>query len=277
MNYIQMDLTSTAITNTGLTAPVFLWGLVPPYPDWWPRGQRIMLSAAALWWTSRGKFVRRSMPEEQAITFLDCGGFVAMNRYGDYPWSIGDYVRLVFHQKPDFAACMDYPCEPDIRRGDRFADNKARIDATLDNAAELLKWQNGVTQFVPVIQGYTIAEYEYCIGQMAERGLFRPYMAVGSMCRRWKLDDLREKMTGITNVINRVCESCAIERPRLHWFGLHTMAIDDPVCRPYIATWDSTAWTIESGTGKRRFSHRSHYARLYEEYRQKLISRGAAA
>jgi hypothetical protein len=191
-----------------------------------------------------------------------------MNIYGDYPFTPDEYLDLVSHYHPDLAACLDYPCEPDIARGCRLQTNTDRIEATIDHTAYLLRWTISTTRFLPVIQGYTIDEYAICIGRMATKGLLRDYMAVGSMCRRWQLPQLQETMSAIYRL---VCDA-GVTDPKLHWFGLKLQAIADPVCRPFIYSCDSAAWSIAPGnTGLPKYPQSPDDEQWrFERYRSRL-------
>jgi hypothetical protein len=221
-----------------------------------------MLSAAALYWPSRDKIVRRSFPSAREV-FLDSGGFVAHRQYGGFPWSIDDYLALVFARRPDFAASMDYPCEADLRRANDLRSNFQRIDATVQNALALYPWSDSRTRFVPVVQGYTLEEYRYCISRYADAGLYSPVFAVGSMCRRMSGDELQAIIEGIGMAVT----SLLGYRPRLHWFGLHMRALSTPA-RKWIDSWDSTAWAMPPDA--RKYAHRSEYPDLFSDYEERL-------
>src|SRR4051794_25549842 len=47
---------------------------------------------------------------------LDSAGFVALHRYGDYPWTVAEYVELAAAYPWDWWAQMDLCCEPEIAR-----------------------------------------------------------------------------------------------------------------------------------------------------------------
>jgi hypothetical protein len=190
-----------------------------------------------------------------------------MNIYGDYPFRPDEYLALIFHYRPTLAACLDYPCEPDIARGCYLQSNIDRIEAGIDYADYLLGWTSQ-TQFLPVIQGYTLDEYAYSIELLARRGLLRDYMAIGSMCRRWDLSQLQETMTAIYRL---VCEA-GITMPKLHWFGLKLQALSDPICRPLIYSCDSAAWSIAPGnTGRPKYPQSPEDEQWrFERYKRRL-------
>lgn len=180
-----------------------------------PDGINVMFSAAGFW---NGHSWRKARyPKNAGLKFLDPGGFTLLSKNDDYPFTIANFLNLVVALKPNYYATPDYPCEPGIARG-MLRTNAERIGATVKNAVtiaglhEMTNYRAG--SFVPVIQGYTLDEYKYCIELYADAGLLEPYMAVGSMCRRLSSVELHNLIPGITEYARQGnVES-------LHWFGL---------------------------------------------------------
>jgi hypothetical protein len=89
---------------------------------------------------------------------LDSAGFVTSRRYGDYPWSVDQYLDLVASLPWAWWAAMDYCCEPEI------AGNRAlrilRIAATVARYYECLRGarKRGLPDPLPVLQGWTAAD-----------------------------------------------------------------------------------------------------------------------
>jgi hypothetical protein len=176
-----------------------------------------MFSAGA--YTARflktGRWPRWPFFSFAGLTWLDGGGFTILNKFGRYPWSVGNYANLVALLKPMHWATLDFPCEPDITRALGLMTNADRITQTVTLAQECAYYEDmlpGV--MVPVIQGYTLNEYKACIDLYHERNLIRDYMAVGSMCRRISDHDLHILIPGITEY------AWAAGAQRLHYFGL---------------------------------------------------------
>lgn len=196
---------------------VFFVGLNPRWQMYrfLPDGLNVMFSAAGFW-NGRG-WRRARYPKNAGLKFLDPGGFTLLNKCGDYPFTVANFLNLVVYLKPNYYATPDYPCESEIARG-MLRTNAERIRATVENARivsqlhELTNYRAG--SFVPVIQGYTLDEYKYCIELYADAGLLQPYMAVGSMCRRLSSAELRVLIPGITEYARQG------NVERLHWFGL---------------------------------------------------------
>lgn len=197
---------------------LFFVGLNPRWQmyKFLPQNLNVMYSAFAFWdndkreWRSGKKF-KRSF----GLKWLDCGGFTALNHYDDYPFSVINYANLIAKLNPHYYASMDYPCEPEISRNLGLMTNQERIKATVKNALELSEWESHLPgQMVPVIQGYELDEYLYCLDLYAENNLIRDYMAVGSMCRRISNDQLSKLIPGIYYKAQDL--GCT----KLHFFGL---------------------------------------------------------
>ncbi len=174
-----------------------------------------MFSAAGYWDNKKKSWRRRKFFKQIAWKWLDCGGFTLLNKYGDYPFTVDNYANLQAMLKADHYATMDYPCEPEITRTLNLMSNRDRISATVENALQLQEWESQLSGvMVPVIQGYTLEEYEQCIDLYRHVDLIREYMAVGSMCRRIDTEELNQLIPGIYRAARRAGVH------RLHFFGL---------------------------------------------------------
>lgn len=181
--------------------------------------------------------------------FLDSGGYQLLNKFGDFPFSVDDYLNYVNSVKPDFFASMDYPCEPEISRKKGLRTNKERIDKTIGNTIEILdKWE-GKSKFVPVIQGYTKNEYRYCVNQMQEQNLITDYMAIGSLCIRKEPN----KVKAIIRLIHTL-----LPKIKIHCFGVTLNIFNDSAeMWNIVHSWDTQAWYLQQAdyvqvfTGKR--------------------------
>jgi hypothetical protein len=213
---------------------IFYTGLNLRYQDYpfLPNGINVMLSAVGFF---KNDIRRRDRyPRATGLRWLDSGGFTALNKWGDYPFSIPQYLNLAAHLRPDYYATLDYPCEPNISRTLHKMTNAERIAATVENTRVQLDMEpmvgHGVA--VPVIQGFTLDEYRDCIDQHERAGNIRPYMAVGSMCRRISAAELHRLIPGIAE---RAAQAGAT---RLHYFGLK-LSPDLADLREFIYSQDS--------------------------------------
>lgn len=187
------------------------WQLYKFLPD----GINVMYSAGGFWDEKMKQWRRQSYQKRFGLTWLDSGGYTLLNKYGDYPFSVINYANLVAKLRPNYYATMDYPCEPEISRNLGLMSNRDRIQATVKNAITLADWQSQIPgQMVPVIQGYELEEYLYCLDLYDKAGLISDYMAVGSMCRRISDEQLGELIPGIYYAAQKL--GCY----KLHFFGL---------------------------------------------------------
>lgn len=212
-------------------------GLNPRYQwfKWLPKNINVMYSAAGFWdRESREWRIRNRWMKQFGLRWLDCGGFTLLNRFEDYPFSVGNYMNFVAGMKPHWYATMDYPCEPEISRSVGLKANVERIHATVMNAVKTLDMEEMVpgSTAVPVIQGYELDEYLYCLRLHNEAGTIRDYMAVGSMCRRLTNRQIGELIPAIYERAKSY--GCT----KLHYFGLKLSPGLIPVER-YIWSRDS--------------------------------------
>ena len=191
-----------------------------------PHNEAIMLSAMGLW---NGKGFRQKTLQWQDWA-LDSGGFVALNKQGDYPFGPDDYLKLIEERKPSWAASMDYPCEPEISRG-ALQTTAERIDATVDYEAYLCERSDRV---VPVIQGYTIEDYTTCIDLMEFHGVPMHRVAIGSLCRRQRLSEIRALAWDLRLRIPKGTQ--------VHGFGVKLSALRHSETWALFDSLDTNAW-----------------------------------
>ncbi len=234
---------------------LFFTGLNPRWQKYTflPAGINVMYSAAGFWDKDRQEWRRGKFQRHYGLRWLDLGGFTLLNKFGDYPFSVVNSANLIARLAPHFYGTMDYPCEPEISRSLGLMSNEQRIVATVANAAELAEWEAQLPgQMVPVIQGYALNEYLYCLKLYQEAGLIRDYMAVGSMCRRISNEELGNLIPAIYYAAQAA--GCT----RLHFFGLKLSPDLEPYAnmiysRDSSVALDSYSPTLRARRGGRRF------------------------
>lgn len=223
-NYVSWLDQATNLFFIGLNPR---WNMFKFLPD----NLNIMFSAAGFW--NGYNWRKTKFPKKSGLKWLDCGGFTLLNQYGNYPFSVVNLANLIAQLKPHYYATMDYPCEPEISRSLGLKSNWDRIKATVENAIRLIEYENQLPgQVVPVIQGYTLEEYQFSIDCHQQAGTIREYMAIGSMCRRIKTQGLNELIIGIYESARQAGVK------RLHYFGLKLSPNLDHL-RKYIWSSDS--------------------------------------
>jgi hypothetical protein len=194
--------------------------------------ENICCSAASMW---TGKKFKRWTPPNHKLMFIDSGGFSFFYKSGDYPFSTEQYVELAETYKPDYLAVRDYPCEPDTARVAGLKTNKERIDATIRNTLECLKFKH--LPWVAVVQGYKLSEYQYSCDQMKEYNIETPLIAIGSLCVRKKVADARR----IIRVVQK-----NFPLARLHGFGIDFRFLHDPYIVTTLWSSDTQAWQFNN-------------------------------
>jgi len=77
--------------------------------------------------------------------------------------------------------------------------------------------EDEIKKCLPVIQGFTIQEYLYCIERYEKNGLIAPYMGVGSVCRRGSTSEIAKILSIIKGELPNV---------KLHGFGVKKSVLD---------------------------------------------------
>ena len=165
---------------------------------------------------------------------LDSAGFVAMHRYGGYPWSPSEYLDLVAAYPWRWYAAMDLCCEPELG-----AEVNERIARTVSNLVDLraLAASRGLPMPMPVLQGWAPEDYARCVRLMGEAiGDWLDLVGVGSMCRRHM-----EGEHGLRAVV-RALDAALPAHARLHLFGVKSTALGELSHHPRVASSDSMAW-----------------------------------
>ncbi len=175
---------------------------------------------------------------------LDSAGYVAAVRYGDYRWSVDDYLDLVGSHRWTWWAAMDMCCEPQIAE-----DRPLRLLRMAATAA--LLWQcargareRGLPAPMPVIQGWTAAEYQQCADWLPLVE-WPDLVGIGSMCRR--AVNGSEGVLAILDAVDRVLPP----HVKVHLFGVKSTALEQVVHHPRVASMDSMAWDVRARVARR--------------------------
>jgi len=170
--------------------------------------------------------------------FVDSGAFSVLSKFGEYPYTPRRYILFVKKMKADYAAIMDYPCEPN---GVIKLLIKERIHRTIDNAIKLMDLEPDIN-WVMVIQGWEVDDYLYCLDLAKEHGLLTPLTAIGSVCVRKNLQRVREIVVTLRdNILSKI---------KLHCFGLDLRFAKDLAIFNAVYSFDTHAWCLCSGFPK---------------------------
>lgn len=197
--------------------------------------------------------------------FLDSGAFGSAFWDGGYTYSCANYLNLVEHVQPDWWATMDYPCEPHIRYGgypSGVMPIEAKLRLTVENTAYLA--ESGIGGFVPVIQGWEIADYLHCVDLLERANLLRPVMGVGSICRRGS----QANVVAILRALR-----ARLPDVRFHAFGakLATCTYANGEALNYLHSLDTAAWQYKrQADGKKVTLKVNTFPAQFRAYRAKL-------
>lgn len=202
-----------------------------------------------------------TLPRRESDVAIDCGGFVATLRWGDYRYTPEEYVAFCAGVAPSWAATMDYCCEPEVA-GSGLVRN--RQDRTTAMAWRFWADHRGSPWcWVPTVQGWTVEDYRRhardlapLVGEMADHygpdSAFR--VGIGTLCRRASVGMIRDV-------------ACAV-REELPGVGLHLWGVKLGLLKawggppPGVVSVDSAAWNgLGFGSGKDAY-HASQAAGL---------------
>jgi hypothetical protein len=167
---------------------------------------------------------------------LDSGGFTELSMHGAWVTPAADYAAAVARYaeqigRLDFAAPQDWMCEPVMieRTGLSVREHQQR---TVANYLDLRRIAPSLP-FIPVLQGWRLADYRACAALYAAAGIdlaALPLVGLGSVCRRQS-----------TGEIAAIVAAFARHGIRLHGFGVKTGGLH--LYGHQLASADSMAWS----------------------------------
>lgn len=180
---------------------------------------------------------------------LDSGGFTQLQRHGRWTITPADYIERVRRYRDEigmlgWAAPQDEMCEPAIihggwHGGQHFVGTHRSVvqhqQATVRNY-QVLRDLAPDLPIIPVIQGYTEAEYEHCCWLYEAAGVdltTAPLVGLGSVCRRQDSVQINRIVTAIR----------AHGIGRLHGFGVKTLGLQR--YGHLLTSADSQAWSFD--------------------------------
>ncbi len=182
---------------------------------------------------------RRTLPRARAPWALDSGGFTEIATYGHWTIPPQAYVEAVARYAAeigqlDWAAPQDWMCEPFMveRTGLSVAEHQHRTIANYLTLRVLAP----AMPFVPVLQGYRLADYHRHADAYLEAGVDlarERVVGLGSVCRRQA-----------TGEIAHLVATLADRGIRLHGFGVKTSGLGRYAHD--LRSADSMAWSLDA-------------------------------
>lgn len=177
---------------------------------------------------------------------LDSGGFSELSMYGQWRTTPQQYVTSVLRYTAEigrlqWAAPQDWMCEPWIiaKTGLSVEEHQRRTVANFIELRALWAAQTDLPcPFMPVLQGYTLADYLTCWDLYDAAGIELagyPVVGVGSVCRRQSSIEIAEIMWAL---LDRDPEL------QIHGFGVKGDGLSQ--YGDALATADSMGWSFNA-------------------------------
>lgn len=234
-------------------------------PELMPKDLCYLFPASSFWNRSRAKiksFPRPPKYPSGARVAADSGGFVATFKWkGKYPYTPAKYVDWLFEWVPEWAAMMDYCCEPPIAGSKRKI--KHRQKQTLKMAWLIWeKYGNCPWYWVPTIQGWETEDYinhaitmKPLLLEMQKRYSSLMRVGIGTLCARASIQQILEIKEAVKEILPGF---------QFHLWGVKARA-NVALQSPEVMSFDSAAWDGLAGARSR--------AIWQNEYRGKITQR----
>jgi len=172
---------------------------------------------------------------------MDSGAFTEIATHGRYRASVDEYAAQVRRWRTcgsmRAAVAQDWMCEPWIvkKTGLTVAEHQRLTVERFDALRDLVA---GDAYILPVLQGYTVADYLRHVDAYGGRLAPGQWVGVGSVCKRNA--NVRE--------VEAILAAIRKARPdlRLHGFGLKITALQSAIVRDALYSADSMAWSYNA-------------------------------
>ncbi|KXU82445.1 hypothetical protein CI15_33465 [Paraburkholderia monticola] len=170
---------------------------------------------------------------------MDSGAFTTILTHGGYPERVEVYAAEIKRWSTNgnllAAVAQDYMCEAHMLKITGMTIEQHQ-QLTIERYDALLKCDVGGVYIMPVLQGYSPADYVRHIEMYGDRLKHGAWVGVGSVCKR----------NGDPRAIEAVLMAIKAVRPdlKLHGFGLKSTALSSWIVRELLHTADSMAWSF---------------------------------
>jgi hypothetical protein len=191
---------------------------------------------------------RKTLPRALGPWAMDSGGFSELDKTGEWSITAKEYAAFVRRCRDEignlrWAAVMDWMCEPRVR-AKTFMPVGVHQARTINSYVELTNLAPDLP-WVPVLQGWGIADYWRHVEMYARRGidLYKlPLVGVGSVCRRQSaLNGALIVSTLATKAEGRTVVPSGL---KLHGFGFKLTGLE--MAGEHLASADSLAWSFDA-------------------------------
>jgi hypothetical protein len=199
-----------------------------------PQDIPVLLPASS--WARKG-LKAPHVPAHITRLAADSGGFVASRIWGEYRYSLEQYVTWLLSWRPLWAATMDYCCEPELA-----VVTEQRQRRTTEKAWQAWQhFQQLPFAWVPTIQGWLPEDYrrhaaqlQPLIAEMQATYATNPHwrVGVGTLCRRNDVKTVQAILDAVREVLPGI---------PLHLWGIKLDALRSLNLAQVVST-DSAAW-----------------------------------
>lgn len=199
---------------------------------------------------------RAGKPMQARAWIMDSGAFKELELFGRYQFELEEYAALIRKWQHDgelvAAVAQDFMCEDHILARTTDIVNAAlgtgphtreRIihihqTWTIERYCRLRSLAPSGVHVMPVLQGFTAAQYVAHVRQYGTDLQAAHYVGVGSVCKR----------QGSPAVIAGILRAIHAERAdlRLHGFGVKLTSLRDANVRDRLHSADSMAWSLSA-------------------------------
>jgi hypothetical protein len=194
---------------------------------------------------------RAGLPGGTGRVWIDSGGFSELQINGRWTRTPKQYVgdlrwyRDHFGDRLMWAAQQDWMCEDAIIHGGTFGklrfagtglSKREHQHRTVGNYLDLMSLDDTL-DIIPVVQGRTPADYEYCIDLFDRAGidlLKQPTVGVGSVCRIQGTDEAADIVEHVASILGP---------NRIHGFGFKIEGLRKVAHLGQ--SFDSHAWSLD--------------------------------
>jgi len=180
---------------------------------------------------------RKTLPRADVDWACDSGGFSELSMYGAWQITEREYCKQIKRYVDEigrlaWAAPMDWMCEPFMLKQTGLT-TREHQKRSINNYLSLKQLAPDLP-FIPVLQGWTVADYQRHV-EMYDKydvDLATQIVGVGSICRRQATADC-------TRILHTLYTSGV---GQIHAFGIKTAGLR--TCASFVRSGDSMSWSM---------------------------------
>ena len=204
---------------------------------------------------------RLSIPKNCKRLIIDSGAYdFIIKRKAEYPYEPKEYfidILNLFNNGViplDYLVTMDLICNP-LNNKTEHKNNLKKIRKTIENTKkldQLFEQEDPKFKLMPVIQGYSVEEYEMCVKYLIESNILISkkssdfLVGIGSLANRKKVSEIK----AVVKAVSRKFSENDYKNIKLHLFGISLNAIKNHEIAQKIVSFDSFSWTFPYRFGR---------------------------